>query len=336
VGASVTDLDTRRSAPIDLEVIIPIYNEELVLERLFSELSRVFSEEVCSREGISSFRILLVDDGSRDESARIVGNRIAGGFPATLLRLSRNFGHQAALSAGLHHCRASVVAIMDADLQDPPEVILEMLAAWRSGADVAYGVRENRKEGPLKRLAYAMFYRIYSFLAEVEVPLDSGDFSLLDRRVIEAMNALPETLRFPRGLRTWVGFKQVPIPYERQARREGESKYDWRRLYHLATDGIASMSIRPLRIVQFSSFVSAIVTLILGGGLMGRVLIGSDFDPVAYWALITCLAVVATSSINLACLYVFSAYIGRTYLEMKGRPTYVVMEVVAGQEEPGS
>jgi len=317
-----------RTGPVDLDIIIPVFNEELVVENLFARLETAFDASVRASHQIKSVRLLLVDDGSTDGTAARIAEHIRAGLSARLIRLSRNFGHQAALCAGLHHADASLVAIMDADLQDPPEVILEMLAAWRQGADVAFGVRRNRKEGVVKKLAYAGFYRLYSFLAEVDVPLDSGDFSLMDRKVVNAMEDLPERLRFPRGLRTWVGFRHVAVPYERLARRLGESKYDWRALYHLATDGIAAMSIRPLRIVQFSTFVSALFTLILGTGLVLRMALGAPLDPLVYWALIVCLAVLATSSVNLACLYIFSAYIGRTYLEMKGRPTYVILETI--------
>ncbi|HAC80043.1 MAG: glycosyltransferase family 2 protein [Candidatus Binatia bacterium] len=329
-----SQLTAGRDGPVDLEIILPVFNEETVLDALFGRLDLVFDSQARLDHQLSSVRFLIIDDGSSDNTAARIAQLIREGLPARLIRLSRNFGHQAALSAGLDHAKADLVAIMDADLQDPPEIILEMVQAWRGGADVAFGVRENRKEGIIKKFAYAAFYRVYAFLAEVDVPLDSGDFSLLDRKVVEAMKQLPERLRFPRGLRTWVGFNHVAIPYERLARQEGESKYDWRSLYHLATDGIAAMSIRPLRIVQFSTFFSSLFTLILGTGLAVRVSMGSNLDPEVYWSLIVCLAVLATSSVNLACLYIFSAYIGRTYLEIKGRPTFVVMETVPAEKDP--
>ena len=322
-----------RGEPVDLEIIIPVFNEESALENLFKRIETVFDAPARESARIRSLRLLLIDDGSTDCTARSIAERIRVGLPARLIRLSRNFGHQAALCAGLRNSSAGLVAIMDADLQDPPEVILEMLVAWRNGADVAFGVRRNRKEGFLKKLAYKGFYRIYSFLAEVDVPLDSGDFSLMDRKVVDAMEELPERLRFPRGLRSWVGFRHVAVPYERLARRVGESKYDWRSLYHLATDGIAAMSTRPLRIVQFSTFVSALLTLLLGAGLILRIWFGGPLEPFAYWSLVVCLAILATSSVNLACLYIFSAYIGRTYLEMKGRPTYIILETIEPAEE---
>lgn len=321
-------------AAVALEIVVPFYDEAAALPALFERLRRVFDEAACTAHGLSSVRIILVDDGSKDGSAAIAADAIRGGFPATLYRFSRNFGHQAAVSAGLSYSGAALVAVMDADLQDPPEVVLEMVDAWRAGADVVYAVRRNRKEGVAKRAAYHLFYRLYRFLSEVDVPVDSGDFALLDRKVVDAMESLPEQLRFLRGLRTWVGFRQTAVTYDRAARAFGQSKYDWIRLYQLATDGIASMSVRPLRIVQFALISTAVLTLLMGMGLIATGALAGDLDPIDWWGLAICLAVLGTSSVNLVCLYVLSAYIGRTYLEVKARPGWIVQEVV-GAPAPG-
>ena len=325
----------RRSDAVTLEVVIPVFNESTGLAALLERLDTCFSAAACARHGLAEVRFLFVDDGSTDRSASVLAEAIRGGFPATLFRLSRNFGHQAAVSAGLSESRAEIVAVMDADLQDPPEVLFEMVDAWREGADVAYAVRRGRKENFAKRAGYFLFYRLYRYLSEVDVPLDSGDFALLDRRVVDAMEELPEHLRFLRGLRTWVGFHQVPVPYERAAREYGRSKYGWSKLYQLATDGIAAMSVKPLRIVQFALITSALVTVLLGGGLVVAAAVARTLSPTEWWGMATILAILATSSLNLVCLYILSAYIGRTYLEAKARPAWIVREVVRQSASAG-
>lgn len=317
-----------RDHRVSIEVVVPVFNESAGVPALLARLASCFAPAECERHGVAGVRFVFVDDGSTDRSAPLLAEAIRAGFPAVLYRLSRNFGHQAAVSAGLSYSEAELVAVMDADLQDPPEVIFEMLAAWRNGADVAYAVRRGRKENLLKRAGYHLFYRLYRYLAEVDVPLDSGDFALLDRRVVDSMEGLPEHLRFLRGLRTWVGFDQVPVAYERAAREFGRSKYGWSKLYQLATDGIAAMSVKPLRVVQFALISSALVTVLLGTGLVAAAALASGLSAIEWWGMATILAILATSSLNLVCLYILSAYIGRTYLEAKGRPAWIVREVV--------
>ena len=203
---------------ITLDVIIPLFNEEEMIPALVAQLNDTFSPDNLIKHGIGDVRFLLVDDGSKDRSAELLAGHIRRGFRGELLRLSRNFGHQNALCAGLDYADADVVAVIDADLQDPPELILSMVDVWRQGHEVVYGERRKRKESVIKRIGYWGFYRLMAFLSDIAIPLDSGDFCIMDRKVVQALRKLPENLRFVRGLRAWVGFRQTGIPYDRPKR----------------------------------------------------------------------------------------------------------------------
>jgi glycosyltransferase involved in cell wall biosynthesis len=320
-----------RSAPRWVDIVVPIWNEEAVIESLFQRLDAVLSPEYLVRAGIDRVRYVVVDDGSTDGSACKVRDAIASGLRAVLLRLSRNFGHQNALSAGLDYSRADVVVVMDADLQDPPEVIPAMIEKWREGHDVVYGQRARRRGNPLKRIGYWAFYRLVALLADIQIPLDSGDFCLLDRRVVRAISALPERLRFPRGLRAWVGFRQTGVPYDRPVRKAGTTKYTFSRLYRLATDGVVSSSVRPLQLAQVFSVSYLLLIAALGGVIAFRHLLWPD-RQVSVLLLLVYLLILTGNFVQVFCIYILGAYVGRTYLEVKGRPAYVVMEVVG--EEP--
>lgn len=317
----------RNSQALSLDVVIPVYNEEEMIEYLTRRLGEVFSADALKQAGVASVRYLLIDDGSSDRTADMVCRRIEAGFPGVLIRLSRNFGHQNALSAGLSACQADLVAVIDADLQDPPEIVLKMIQQWRQGSDVVYGQRRKRKEGAFKRLGYWCFYRIVGFLSEISIPLDSGDFCLMGRNVVEAIGRLPENLRFIRGLRAWVGFRQSGLEYDRPARQAGQTKYTLRKLYRLATDGIASSSTRPLKVAQVFSVSYFLLTVIVS--LLLLISLGlADRDPISTWFLVAYLLVVSGNGIMCICIYILGAYIGRTYLEAKDRPPYVVMEKI--------
>lgn len=319
----------RVKTPVSLDIVIPVYNEEKVLDLLFQRLQTVFSVENQRKHHVKSVRYIFVDDGSGDQSAKTICRHIASGAPAVLCRLSRRFGHQSAVTAGFEKADADVVACIDADLQDPPEVILEMIAKWREGYDVVYGQRQKRKENLLKVLGYWTFYRLLAFLSDIDIPLDSGDFSLLDRRVVRAMRSLPEKDRFPRVLRAWVGFRQIGVSYERAARAAGAPKYTLKGLYRLATDGVASASIRPLKISQFFSIcylflitaLAAVIFIKLGPYLETK-------NEIALWFLFSYSLIAVGSFIQIFCIYILSAYVGRAYLEVKGRPSFLVMETI--------
>ena len=329
--AAVPKPTTTRSHAVSLDVVIPVWNEEEVLGILFERLREAFSPERCAASGISSVRYVLVDDGSSDRTAATVQSGIEGGLPAVLLRLSRNFGHQAAVSAGLDHAAADLVGVIDADLQDPPELMHEMTARWREGFDVVYGVRRKRRENPLKVAGYWAFYRLIAVLSDIRVPLDGGDFALMDQRIVRELRALPERLRFPRVLRAWVGFRQTGVEYDRPRRQAGKTKYSLGRLYRLATDGVASSSIRPLQLAQVFSFSYFVLMFALGLGILRHYwLHEGGWSPAL---LLTSLLIVSGNFVQSLCMYILGAYVGRTYLEVKGRPAYLVMEIVGGAKD---
>jgi len=319
---------------LTLDVIVPFYNEAEVLGLLFEALEQTFSPSNLAPRKIARVRYLFVDDGSSDGSPQIITEKIRGGAPASLLRLSRNFGHGNALCAGLDHSTADFVVILDADLQDPPSVVLDMIDKARYGYDVVFGRRRKRKENVLKRIAYWVFYRLIASLSEITLPLDSGDFCLMDRRVIDALRRLPESLRYPRVLRAWVGFRQTGVEYDRPRRQAGQSKYTLRRLYRLATDGIASASTRPLKIAQLSSFLFGLGALAISL-IFVLVLVGKLSLTVSHPLLLASLLIVSSNALIMLVLYVFSAYIGRMYLEVKRRPPYIIMEQIDNFDSVG-
>jgi dolichol-phosphate mannosyltransferase len=315
-----------RTGPATLEVIVPVLDEAEVLGLLLERLQAALAPDQLRAHGVARARLLFVDDGSTDGTAALLAARIAGGLDARLVRLSRNFGHQSAVCAGLDAADADLVAIIDADLQDPPELLLPMVDRWRAGADVVFARRRRRLGNPIKRLAYWSFYRLVAFLSDIKLPLDTGDFSLLDRRVVAALRRLPERLRFPRGLRAWVGFRQEAFDYDRPERQAGATKYAWAKLYRLATDGIAAMSTRPLQAAQFASFFFGVLTVVLLVILLGGWLGPTAAVPLPF--LLAYVLIASGNALQSFCLYILGAYVGRTYLEVKGRPPYLVMEVV--------
>ncbi len=317
---------------LTLDLVIPLYNEAEVLDLLFEALASAFSRTNLECRNVRSVRYLFVDDGSSDATPQIVAEKIRAGAPATLYRLSRNFGHASALSAGLDHATADLVAILDADLQDPPQVVLEMIDKAREGFDVVFGRRLKRKENILKRIGYWSFYRLIAWLSDISLPLDSGDFCVMDRRVVAALRELPESLRYPRVLRAWVGFRQIAVEYDRPARQAGETKYTLGRLYRLATDGIASASTRPLQVAQVLTFVFGLIALALTVVFI-LVFAGKISVAVSPPLLLMSLLIVSSNALIMFVLYIFGAYIGRTYLEAKRRPMYVIMEQI---ENPDS
>lgn len=319
-----------RDRPVTLEVIVPVFNEAEVIELLLARLASALSPEQLAAHGVGRAKLLFIDDGSRDATASLLAARIEAGLDARLVRFTRNFGHQPAVSAGLATTDADLVAIIDADLQDPPELLLQMVDRWRGGADVVYAQRRKRRANPLKKLGYWGFYRLVALLSDVQLPLDSGDFSLLDRRVVAALRELPERLRFPRGLRAWVGFRQEPFEYDRPEREAGETKYAWRQLYRLATDGIAAMSTRPLQIAQVASFFFGLLTMVFLALLVTGLFPGGSELPRPF--LLAYVLIAVGNALQSFCLYIIGAYVGRTYLEVKGRPPYLVLEVVQAEE----
>jgi dolichol-phosphate mannosyltransferase len=320
----------RRERPVSLDLVVPVFNEEEAIPVLLARLGEVFSAEARQRHGLRSVRYIFVDDGSRDRTAAILAREIGAGLPALLCRLSRNFGHQSAVSAGLDLADADLVAVIDADLQDPPELLPQMVARWREGTDVVFAQRRKRRDNPLKVAGAWAFYRLVALMADLDIPLDTGDFCLMDARVVRAMKQLPEKLRFPRGLRAWVGFRQSGIEYDRPVRAAGRSKYGWRRLYKLATDGVVSSSVRPLQLAQVFSVTYLLLTLV---GLV--ILLRPGTSAIPAWVVGGYLLIVFGNFVQVLCIYILGAYVGRTYLEVKGRPTYVVRELVHARDAGG-
>jgi glycosyltransferase involved in cell wall biosynthesis len=301
----------------DLSVAIPLYNEQENLASLHDRLTAS-----CSGLGIT-YEIIFINDGSRDDTPRLIDAIFERDPHVVVIHLSRNFGHQAAVSAGLDHARGRAVMVMDGDLQDPPEVIPLFLERWREGYDVVYAVRQRRKEGLAKRFGYFVFYRLLHAICELDIPLDSGDFSLMDRRVVEALRNLPERKRFVRGLRTFVGYKQVGLAYDRAARVAGSPKYTLRSLIGLAVDGLVSFSSYPLRLVTYLGLTTALVAL----GLILWVFADAFYRHTAPrgWASLL-IVVLVMGSVQLIGLGIIGEYIRLIFMETKRRPTYIARQ----------
>jgi dolichol-phosphate mannosyltransferase len=302
---------------------LPCYNEEEVLPLIHERITKTLGNSPDF-----DLELVYVNDGSSDKTEEMLFSLAESDARVNVLSLSRNFGHQSAVCAGLEHTSGDVVAVIDADLQDPPEVILEMLGEWRKGYDAVYAVRAQRKENFVKRLAYASFYRIYRVLANVPVPLDAGDFSIMDRRVVDVINSLPEKNRFVRGLRAWVGFRQKGFTYERAPRAAGEPKYTFWRLIKLATDGIFNFSTVPLTLIFLVgvavSFAAALGIIVYFVAWMGDFTIFGRSPKEAPGFTTLILALFFLSGFQLVSLGILGEYLGRIYQETKIRPTYVV------------
>lgn len=309
---------------INLDIVIPLYNEETVVPFLVRRLEKVFSLKSRKAHKISQVRYLFIDDGSKDNTLTLLKKQVHIKNKARIISFSRNFGHQAAVSAGVFMAEADVTVVIDGDLQDPPEHILDMLALWRQGYDVVYGQRRRRQEELVKTICYKLFYRLYKLLSPIDVPLDSGDFCLMSRRVVTALNSLPEKLRFQRGLRSWVGFSQIGFEYDRDKRWAGKSKYSFKELYNLATEGIAAMSLLPLQISQFFALIFFLFSLSLLLMLRLEMFGNNKTDPV----LLLTFSNAISNSLILLSIYILGAYIGRTYLEAKNRPRYIIKEII--------
>lgn len=298
-------------------IIVPIFNEQETIPALRERIGNVMATFDAPCE------VVVVDDGSADGSFELLKTIYLKDPRFKIVSFSRNFGHQIAISAGIDHAVGDAVMIIDGDLQDPPEVLPQFIKKWKEGYDVVYAIRTKRKENIFKRAAYALFYRLLKRLSYLDIPLDSGDFCLLDKRVVEAMRKLPERLRFVRGLRTWVGFRQVGLPYERERRFAGSPKYTFTKLLGLAYDGIFSISTTPLRLAVYSGFSLAALAF-LGGLLV-------IYDKLVYGIAIvgwssTIVIIAFLGGVILSTLGMIGEYVSRIYEEVKSRPLYVVKE----------
>ncbi len=298
-------------------VVVPLMNEQEVLPELYARLTTAM-------EGMGeTHELVFIDDGSTDATLGILRSLVESDARVRVVSFSRNFGHQAAVTAGLRASRGSAVIVIDGDLQDPPEVIPQLAKAWRQGYKVVYAIRRGRKEAWIKRSAYDIFYRLLRTIADVEIPRDAGDFALMDRMVVDLLNAMPERNRFVRGIRAWVGFPQIGVEYERAAREAGSSKYSLRRLVVLALDGLVAYSFAPLRLVANGGFiVSAFAFLVIVHLVISKLFWGVE---VPGWTS-TVAVILFLGGIQLVALGVIGEYVGRIFDEVKRRPTYIVSE----------
>ncbi len=311
-----------------LSVVVPCYNEADAISETHRRLTTTLQ-----RLEPDGYELIYVDDGSRDATPTILRDLSAGDARVRVLFLSRNFGHQTAVSAGIEHAAGDAVAIIDADLQDPPEVLLEMLERWREGADVAYGLRTDRAgETAFKRATAKSFYRLLNRLSETAIPLDVGDFRLMDRKVVRALVAMPERARFVRGMVSWVGYRQVAVPYARAERFAGETKYPLFKMVRLALDGVTSFSVVPLRLASWAGVGASLVALLgIVWAVVTRLLTNSW---VPGWAAIF-VAVLFVGGVQLLALGIIGEYIGRIYGESKQRPLYLLRDALGFEVPPG-
>ncbi|MBE5102040.1 MULTISPECIES: glycosyltransferase family 2 protein [Priestia] len=306
------------SSIVKYSIVVPVYNEEEVIHETYRRLTEVM------RSTKEAYELLFVNDGSKDRTAEIIKEYSEQDPAVVLLDFARNFGHQIAITAGMDYARGEAVVVIDADLQDPPELILEMIEKWKQGFDVVYAKRTKRKgETYFKKQTAAMFYRFLRAMTDIDIPLDTGDFRLLDRKVCNQMNSIQEKNRFVRGLVSWVGFKQIAVEYERDERLAGESKYPLKKMLKLSMDGITSFSYKPLKLASYAGvtlsgigFIYLLVVLYLK--------LFTDSTITGWSSLIV--IQLFFSGIILIILGMIGEYIGRIYDETKNRPLYIVRE----------
>lgn len=302
-------------------LIVPIFNEEETIAELYRRVVTV------GEQLDGPFELVLINDGSRDRSLAMIRELQSQDSRVCYLSLARNFGHQIAVTAGLNFCRGQVVVILDADLQDPPELIFEMLEQWRSGHQVVYAQRVSRqKETWFKRFTAYGFYRLLKQLADIEIPTDTGDFCLLDRAVVDLLNTMPERNRYIRGLRSWVGFRQTAVQFHRDPRFAGEVKYTFRKSARLAIDGLVSFSKAPLRLSVYLGLLSAAIALVMAA-MVFYWRISQPQSPVTGFAAIA-IAIFFLGAVQLVSIGILGEYVGRIYEEVKGRPLYTLSEVI--------
>lgn len=311
-----------------LAVVAPVFNEEELVREFYARLKAALEALVPI-----TYEIIFVDDGSRDRTYERLTD-IANNDPSVrVLRFSRNFGHQIAITAGIDHARGDAVVVIDSDLQDPPEVIAAFVAKWREGYDVVYGIRRRREgETRLKLLTASCYYRILKSLTKTDIPVDVGDFRLMSRRAAEHFKQLREHDRFIRGLVSWIGFKQTGVPYERDRRYAGTTKYPWRKMIKFALDGITSFSSAPLKLATLLGYASSFLAFLYLCSVFVQKLMG---HTVQGWATIM-VALLFIGGIQLICIGIVGEYVGRIFNEIKQRPLYIVESIYESHAEPSA
>lgn len=307
-----------------VSVVVPVYNEKAVLPTLYERLKAVLDPLPVRHE------IVLVDDGSRDGSDQWIARLAAQAGGVKAVRLSRNFGKEAALTAGLCHATGDAVVILDADLQDPPELIPDMLAAWEQGADVVAMKRRSRAgETALKKLSAHLFYRLLRRLSAVNIPEDTGDFRLMSRKAVDALNSLPERNRYMKGLFAWIGLPTTVIEYDRDARAAGSSQWDYLALLHLAFEGITSFSVAPLRLAMIVGLVTALAGGLFGMWIIAKTLVLGEIVQ-GYPSMIAIMTFLG--GVQLVSVGLLGEYVGKAYFETKQRPVFVVRDVIEREQ----
>lgn len=309
-------MDEKR--PVTFSIAVPVYNEVESLPELYPRVRAVM-------ESLDEpWELILIDDGSTDGSTEVIRSLSADDDHVRPVIFARNFGHQIAITAGLDHARGEVVIVMDADLQDPPEVITDLVAKWREGYEVVYAVREEREgESWFKRVTAAFFYRVINRITDVNIPLDTGDFRLLDRQVVDTLNTMRERHRFPRGMVAWVGFRQIGVPYKRAARYAGETKYPFRKMLRLALNAITGFSYFPLQLATYFGFICAGISALAIPVVIVLRLAGNQ---AFFGQATTLIAVLFLGGVQLISLGILGEYVGRLYDEVKVRPLYILRE----------
>lgn len=308
-----------------ISVVVPIYNEAPILPELHRRLSAALSSLS------EAYELVFVNDGSQDGSADLLRAMVSSDRHVRLIDLSRNFGHQIAITAGMDHAAGAAVVVIDGDLQDPPEVIPELVAKWQEGYDVVYAVRERREgESFFKRATAAAFYRLINRITNVDIPVDTGDFRLMSRRAVEALKKVRERNRFIRGLVSWLGFRQTGVRFVRQERFAGQTKYPLRKMLKFAFDGITSFSFLPLQLATYLGFIVSVASFL--GILYVVYLRLFTQETILGWASLMA-AILFLGGVQLITLGIIGEYIGRIYDESKGRPLYFTQEVLGFEQD---
>jgi dolichol-phosphate mannosyltransferase len=300
-----------------LDLVVPIFNEEENLPELALRIKRV-----CDEIADLTWRVIYVNDASTDDSLPVMLAQQRADARFTVIDLSRNFGHQAAISAGLAHADGDVVVLMDGDLQDPPELIGQFVEAWRAKAQVVLGRRRSRQEQGLRRLGFDLFHRLFQRVSDYPITPNTGSFGLLDRRAVEQLRKLPERHRFLPGLQTWIGFEQRTVYYDRQARAAGEPKQTIRRLIHYGLDGIFSFSYKPLRLMTLAGTLISTLGFLTAFYFIAKRLLGYEVAQIGFTTLVT--LVLVLGGVQLVAIGLLGEYLGRVYDEVKARPLYIV------------
>lgn len=306
--------------PIDISIVVPLFNEEAVFNQLIQRLTQVIDDATFTCE------VVLINDGSEDKTAKLIEEICSKDTRFSGILLSRNHGHQLAVSAGLVNARAEKgVMIIDGDLQDPPELVNAFYELLLEGNDVIYAIRKNRKEHFLKKLAYSFYYRLQKKISSFNIPIDSGDFSMLSRRVVDQINNMPEQSRYLRGMRAWVGFKQMGYEYDRDERQAGETKYSWKKLFELAFNGIFNFSDFPIKFITRLGFFTVFLSLLYFVYNVYRKIMFNDV-PQGFTAII--LAVILFSGVQLISLGLIGEYVLRIYNQVRNRPLFVIDKII--------